>query len=148
VRTWTLVIPAPCEWITANPGSAGVYTIAGLKRQWRRSACIIATTAKLPRGLDYVRIDTECWFPTEGRLPVRDRDNLRPTLKAAVDGLGPQTHLTRKGVVSVSPGYGLIVDDSDRHIAPNGRLEIHRGAGVRPMGELRLTIVEVERAAS
>lgn len=148
-REWSVTIPAPCEWLTANKitGTYNRHARTKITAAWRAAAADTAWIAKLPTGLDYVRIDAECWFPATGRLPVRDRDNLRPTLKAAIDGLGPQTQRVRKGVLSVSPGYGLVVDDSDARLAPGGGLEIQRGPGIAPGGELRLVIVEIERAA-
>lgn len=137
-RTWTITISAPCAWLTAN---SRMHRMAEAKliKQWRLAACLAARWAKLPTGLDKVRIDAVAHF--RGRAPVRDSDNLRPTLKAVIDGLGPQ-RLNKRGVV---PGHGLIADDDDKHL-DGPYLTIGEKLPAltygRP-GELVLTITEV-----
>lgn len=139
---WSLRIVAPCEFITAN-GSYHRYVRSRLVREWRNAAFASARADKLPTGLVRVRIDVV--FRFRGPAPVRDRDNLRPTFKAVVDGLGPSRHFSRNGTRHHSKGYGLIPDDSDKHLEP-GSFDIgepipNRGYG--PAGELHLTITEV-----
>lgn len=137
-REWTVTIVAPCTWLTANDRRH--WAAQGkLVKQWRLASCLAARWAHLPTGLERVRIDAVAHF--RGRAPVRDRDNLRPTLKAVVDGLGP----ARESKKGSTPGYGLVADDDDRHI-DGPYLEI--GAKLAPMpfgslGELVLTIAEV-----
>ncbi len=145
MREWTIVIPVPAGgWLTANPGSTrDTYGRADLIAAWRKAAFDAATEAKLPTGLDYVAIHGRAHYRTP-RPPVRDRDNLRPSLKAAVDGIGKPTAKGGKA----SPGYGLVPDDSDRHIHDStirlGHRLPWRPEG-HPIGELHLTIREIER---
>jgi hypothetical protein len=135
-REWTLRITAPCDWITANPRSSNRHVRASLVTQWRRAAYERAGEEHLPVGLDYLRIDAE--FRFRGRAPVRDRDNLRPTVKAAIDGLG------RPGP-GKAPGYGLIPDDSDKYLAgteitigdPMSHWLNHRGLLILHIKELK-----------
>jgi len=116
-RTWTLQIVAPCAWITANQlnNKHNRFSRSALTKTWRQVVVLHAVGEGLPTGLDYVRVDAVARFM--GRAPVRDRDNLRPTLKAAIDGLTPERHFTRQGKNYHSPGYGLIPDDNDKHLA-------------------------------
>ncbi len=107
--TWTLTVEACVPWLTSN--KRGRYAIAQLVRVWRRAAYEAARVAKLPTGLDRVRIDLEARF--RGPAPVRDRMNLYPTVKAVIDGLGPSR------VSAHTPhavGWGLIPDDDDTHL--------------------------------
>lgn len=139
MRTWTITIAAPCEWLTANFRGHHMAR-ARLTAQWRRAACVAANIAMLPTDLERVRIDAVAHF--RGRAPVREASNLHPTLKAAVDGLGPQRR-TKSGV---APGHGLIADDDDKHldgphITIGDKLPPHPYA---PVGELVLVISEIE----
>jgi len=143
-REWTFVIPAPCEWITANKitGTYNRYVRAKLTRPWRKASCDAAEREDLPTGLDCVRIDAIARYHTS-HPPVRDRDNLRPTLKAVIDGLGPAKTSVRKGKTHRYPGYGLIPDDNDRHLAGSDiTLERVPGPG---RDELVLIIKEIIR---
>lgn len=146
-REWTVSVLAPCAWITANQlnNRHTRHTRSTLTRQWREAVVEWSKHAKLPTGLDCVRVDAVARFL--GRAPVRDRDNLRPTLKAVIDGLTPQRVWARKGKWYVSPGYGLIPDDNDRHLAGS---DIRIGDPLRTSppghpGLLLLTITEVIR---
>lgn len=137
-RTWTITITAPCPWLTANDRRHWAAQ-AELVKQWRLASCLAARWAKLPTGLDRVRIDAVAHF--RGRPPVRDRDNLQPTLKAVIDGLGPEKQ-TKKGK---TPGYGLVPDDSDKHLAGTS-LAIGEKLPRMPFGqpgEMVLLITEV-----
>ena len=144
---WTLVIPAPAEWITSNKlnNSWNKWKRAEVTRAWRLATLSYAVQARLPRGLDRIRIEAvaEFW----GTPPVRDTDNLRPTLKACIDGLGPQRAMRRGGKWHVSPGYGLIDDDDDAHLE-EPRLRMGDALGERklfgPTGKLTLTITEIQ----
>jgi len=141
-RMWTLVIPAPCEWLTANR-DRGRFGVVRPRKMWRQASYTAALAAKLPKGLDRVIFEVEARFA--GPPPVRDRDNLRPTVKAVIDGLGPARLITRNGRRYYSPGYGLIRDDSDRHVADTP-LTIGPPMPARPYGpagQLRITIREI-----
>jgi hypothetical protein len=147
-RQWTLTILAPCPWLTANQlnNRHNRYSRSTLTKEWRTIAATLAGVGGLPTGLDYIAVDGLARF--RGRPPVRDRDNLRPTLKAVIDGLGPARVWTRKGTTYRSPGHGLIPDDSDKYLA---RSDIHIGDPLptvtRPdhPGLLILTITELTR---
>lgn len=146
-RQWTISVLAPCDWITANQlnNRHTRFTRSALTKQWREAVVQWARHAKLPTGLDYIRVDAVARFL--GRPPVRDRDNLRPTLKAAIDALTPQRVWARRGKYYVSPGCGLIPDDCDRHLAGS---DIRIGDPLRTSppghpGLLILNITEVTR---
>lgn len=111
---WTITINAPDRWLTANDRSHRRVQ-APIIAAWRRTSFQMALAAKLPKGLTRVRIEPTARFP--GRSPVRDAPNLAPTVKAAVDGLGPQDRgKTSKGMPWIAPGYGLVPDDSDQFV--------------------------------
>lgn len=143
---WTLVIPAPAEWLTANKlnNSWSKWKRAELTRQWRGATVNYATQARLPRGLGRVRVDAVAQF--WGPPPVRDRKNLEPTMKAVVDGLGPSRTMKRGNKITHSPGYGLIDDDDDIHLE-DSTLVIGESLGPAkpygPTGRLTLTITAV-----
>lgn len=75
-----------------------------------------------------------------------DTENLRPTLKACIDGLGKTTRRTIKGKIHISPGYGLIDDDDCAHLGET-RLRIGECLGPAkpygPTGKLTLTITKI-----
>jgi hypothetical protein len=137
---WTIVIPVPKGgWLTANPRSTrNTYGRGDLVKAWRQAAYDAAAEAKLPTGLDYVEFLGEA--RSRGRNPVHDKNNLRPTLKAAIDGLAAPM----KG----SPGYLLIPGDSDKHVRDEfillGPRLPWRPPG-HPIGELHLHIREIIR---
>jgi hypothetical protein len=111
---WTITINAPDRWLTANDRS-GRRAQAAVIAAWRRAAFQMAQAGKLPKGLVRVRIEPTARF--SGRAPVREAPNLAPTIKAAVDGLGPQDRgKTSKGMPWIAPGYGLVPDDSDQFV--------------------------------
>lgn len=109
-RKWTITIPAPCAWLTAN-NTHRMYVVQNkLIRAWRGGAYYAAMRAKLPTGLERVRIEGIVQF--RGRPAVRDHMNLWPTFKAVIDGLGPANRSRRTNGI----GYGLITDDDDKHL--------------------------------
>lgn len=145
-RGWEITLGAPCDWLTAND-RLDRWEKAHRVRLWRTAAYIHAVRAKLPTGLDRIKVLVVAQFPT-GRAPVRDAHNLAPTLKAVVDGLGPRRETTRKdGTTVVAVGYGLIPDDSDKHLdGPHlsiGEPLPRRTYGVS--GHLHIKILEVVR---
>lgn len=104
-------IPAQA-WLTSNKTSSYRYG----RRAWRDATSLACRIAKLPVGLPVpVTIHLMCWW-TGRNAPVRDRLNLQPTVKAIVDGLTPLKVVVRKGVMHTRGGYGLLVDDDDRHV--------------------------------
>lgn len=110
-RTWCIEIPFAGEWLTANRGSRYRHG----SNEWRALANIACAHARLPRGITPVRLHLVCWYHT-ARAPVRDRLNLAPTIKAIVDGLTPKVVSSRNGRPHTRGGYGLLPDDSDRHV--------------------------------
>lgn len=148
-RTWTLEFKAPCAWLTANKvySTYSTYKRAELVRTWRAATKQYATQARLPQGLRRVRIDIMARF--QGAGPVRDTRNLEPTIKAVIDGLGPQRVRTVQGVRHVSPGYGLVPDDSDRYVVMGETVIGPKLATLPRMhpGLLTITITELEEAS-
>lgn len=121
MRVWTLTIMAPGVWLTANtlngPNDGPARTRA--IRKWREAMYDCCRTGGLPCGdqrLDYIRVRMTARF--RGRPPVRDGNagNLDPTKKAVLDGLGPSRTRKWKGEWRTAPGWGLIPDDSDKHL--------------------------------
>jgi hypothetical protein len=136
---WTILIPAPDRWLTAN--DRGRWDIARRVKTWRDAAFVAAFQVKPPKGLERVRVDVLWTFA--GRSPVREIENLRPTLKAVIDGaVGP------KG--KTAPGYGIVVDDSDRHLVYGDYLSQvtahdrrHPAGAVCCCGTVTITVSEV-----
>lgn len=118
MRVWTLTLLAPCEWICANRDTAHQWqSRSRLVRKWRQAVVDCCRAGGLPCGdqrLDYIRVRMTARF--RGRPPVRDGNagNLDPTKKAVLDGLGPPRRYGKNP--RPSPGYGLIRDDSDKHV--------------------------------
>lgn len=146
-REWTLTILAPCKWLTANQLNNKHNRIwrSTITKAWRAAAANAANAAGLPTGVHRIEVIAVARFL--GRAPVRDRDNLRPTLKAVIDGLTPARTFTRQGKTFHSPGHGLIADDDDKHLV---RSDIRIGdplpkATTLPghLGLLTLTIQEI-----
>lgn len=94
---WTLVVPAPADFINLNQRLHWAPK-ARLTRAWRHATHIRARQAKLPKGLERVHITANVIKPS-GR--AYDVHNLLPTAKAAIDGL---------------VDYGLIPDDTNTHL--------------------------------
>jgi crossover junction endodeoxyribonuclease RusA len=119
-RLWQLHIPAPLEW-RAHKGTGRMYLAAKwananhhytplkrnrLTQEWREAAMNRAVVLGLPQNIaDRVFVEAFIHMET-GRS--YDAQNLYPTAKACVDGL-----VTGKGRIK---GYGLIPDDSNRHM--------------------------------
>lgn len=148
-RSWKIVIPTPGKWMTAN--DRGHWSKrAPLEAAWRSAAERAARQMrpKIPRGLDLVRVDVLLRY---GRKPVREIENLRDTLKACVDGAVGPARVSKKGT---SPGYGIVTDDSDKHVlygAYDGELmELTKAQKVlNPYaGEVVLTVTELTRGDS
>lgn len=143
---WTLVIPAPAKWLTSNQIiRMSKWERAELIRAWRGATVSYAVQARLPRGLARIEILGVAQF--WGKPPVHDTENLRPTLKACVDGLGKMTKRTVGGSTIISPGYGLIADDDFAHLGET-RLIMGESLGPAkpygPTGKLTLTITEIK----
>lgn len=140
-RSWSITIVAPCEWLTMNKVLGTLHPMARSRivAQWRRAACAAANVAMLPTGLDHVLIEPVAHF--RGRAPVKEAPNLAPTIKACVDGLGPQ----RRTKTGTTPGHGLVSDDDDKHVTLAQTVIGDKlpAKPYAPVGELVLTITEV-----
>lgn len=117
----TLTIPAPCQFINLNQ-RMHYHPKAELTRKWRHAAHAAAHDAGLPTGLEKVHIVAHIHKTTN-----RDYDahNLMPTLKACVDGL---------------VDYGLIIDDTNRHVIGP---DVRHGTK-QPTPAITLTITQEE----
>lgn len=113
MTTYRIKVPFAGRWLTSN-NQRFRFRQADYVRAWRDAVVQACTAAKLPHGITPVRITFLAYYV--GRRPVRDLENLSATVKACVDGLTPRKVWTRKGVTYVTPGYGLLPDDSDRHV--------------------------------
>lgn len=111
-REWVLEIDPPADWVTPNDRTDRRYD--GNRPAWRARAAIEAQRAKLPKGLERVRIDIV--IAPESRR--RDDDAYSLTCKAIVDGLGPPFFRRPSGKSrgAAAPGYGLIANDNRRHL--------------------------------
>ncbi|HEX6681525.1 MAG TPA: hypothetical protein VF062_01935 [Candidatus Limnocylindrales bacterium] len=117
VRVWTLEIPSPHKMLSANGNKPWQETSAA-KREWRAAAHIWAQKARLPRGLDRVRVDIELHFTA--RRARRDAPNYHPYVcKPIVDALAASRRVRDSRQPSgwrIEPGYGLIPDDTEAHL--------------------------------
>jgi len=115
LRTWHIRVPA-CTWLTANPRSTtDRYGRSRIVRDWREAVVAAATQARIPvRQLSPVTIEAVINYT--GTRPVRDTPNIFPTIKSIVDGLLPARTWTRAGKLHRTPGYGFLIDDSDRYV--------------------------------
>lgn len=139
-RTWTIEVPQPCAWLTANI-ERDWRKRSTLVRTWRQAVVLACQAAKLPQGISPVELSAVIYYV--GRSPVRDRLNLAPTIKACVDALTPQVVKFRKGKPVISIGYGFLPDDSDRHVLEtNWYLDPAKSVG-RTVSAVVLTIREV-----
>lgn len=135
--TWTLVVPAPAEFLTAN-FRGDKWAKARLVKTWRDTTYMLALAAKpkLPKGLGRVRIDAQLRLGTH-----RDRDmaNWVDAAKASVDALGPWFRRGGKRP-AFAPGYELIPDDSPKHLdGPHVRFGPDVPAGQREQLVLVIT---------
>ncbi len=107
---WTATVHAPpgVEWMTANKRYHWAQR-ARLTRPWRAAGLAAAQAANLPLDLERIHLAVVVHLPRRSR--IRDAENLRPTVKAAIDGLVGD--------------YGLCADDSDRHLEGT---DLRRGA--------------------
>lgn len=113
IRTWTLTINAPARMYSVNTAEHWHKTGAA-KKAWRESAFVHARQAKLPKALDRVRIDITLHFTTNAQ---RDTANYHPMVgKPLVDGISTGRLVKTKSGVRSEPGYGLIPDDTPRHL--------------------------------
>jgi crossover junction endodeoxyribonuclease RusA len=92
-----LWIPQPAGWINSNHRPHWAQR-AKLTKAWRQAGLMYARQAKLPTGLERVRIEAHVVKSTAREY---DAHNLMPTGKAIMDGL---------------VDYGLVPDDKNKHV--------------------------------
>lgn len=126
---WTLLIPAPCEYLNANDRMHRMEEAAAIKA-WRDASYTRAGKATLPKGLERVSIAARLFFETNRH---RDRENYYATTKPIIDGL---TAPKRAG----QTGYGLIPDDTPEHLAP---VSIVFQVGPMPRSATRFGLVQL-----
>lgn len=116
--SWTLVVPAPAEWISSNDRHHHQVR-ARLTRAWRMAGLIHGRNARIPT-LNRASITAHVHKPRGGRY---DPGNLYPTAKALVDGF---------------VDAGILPDDDWKHLdGPDMR---HGGKGP---AQLVITIREI-----
>lgn len=120
VRQWTVTIPAPAAWLSANQRHKRRPDV--IIRAWRDAGLVHARRVHLPK-LQRAHVLAHLCFPTKVR---RDVHNYYPTIKPMVDGL---------------VDYGLLPDDSDDYLT---------GPDLRPgpvcrvgFGEVVLTVTDL-----
>jgi len=116
---YSLRIPVPVNsrgtalWMNANHSYAR-WERARRVKAWRETTVLHARAARLPRGLERVRITALLTFETRRK---RDEANYHTTLKPIIDGLGPnRSRITKSGTHISAPGHGLIPDDTPEHL--------------------------------
>ncbi len=144
-RRWTLTFPAPDQMISVN-GNPHWRRTTPIRKTWREAMFVHARAAKLPTGVERVRVDLELRFPTGGR---RDPGNYHANVaKPVVDALGPPINTVRGGKPIVACGYGLIVDDTPEFLdGPFIRLGASGKRVGAPFGEVVVVITELVVAA-
>lgn len=126
VRQWTVTVPAPAPWLSANERHK--RRPDKVIRLWRDAGLVHAKAAKLPR-LRRVHILAYLRF-TNNRN--RDVHNYYPTLKALVDGL---------------VDYHLVPDDSHLYlVGPD--LRYGPTCANHAIGEVVLTITDLDAAVT
>ena len=120
VNWWQIRIPLAAEvaahgWLTSNNREGHPIAQSRRVKAFRRAAADAGRKAGLPVGVSGVSLHFDCSYVT-AIAPVRDRLNLEPTIKALVDGLGPERGFLRQGRSNWVPGCGFLVDDSDKHV--------------------------------
>jgi crossover junction endodeoxyribonuclease RusA len=124
---WTLTIPAPTQWVSANDRSHWASK-ARLVKVWREAAAVHARAAKLPHITEPVHI-TGWVHRTETRRA--DAHNRILTVKAVIDGL---------------VDAGVLTDDNDKHVtAVTMRAGTPVDRKTHPLGILAIEI-EVENS--
>lgn len=116
-RIWKLILPAPCQLWSANDEHRGnEYDTARIRKTWRGAVFDRLSAIDAPTGLPRVRFSIVFHFTSDGR---RDALNYASTAKPIIDGFAPpflQKPTKAKPRGSFSPGYGMIPDDTPRHV--------------------------------
>lgn len=120
VGPWTVTIPAPAPWLSANQ-RRDLRRQTPDRRAWRDAGLVHAKRVHLPK-LRHVHLLAVLSFPINRN---RDVHNFYPTLKALVDGL---------------VDYGLVPDDSHHFLVGP---DLRYGPPVKGLGEVVLTVTEI-----
>lgn len=114
---WTLRIPAPAPlWSTNDSHKKGPRATSANRKEWRNAGYTAAQKARLPKGLDRIRLAFTFHFPDRLR---RDALNYSETAKPVIDAFGPpfmQAPTAKVPQGRSAPGWGLIPDDTPAHL--------------------------------
>lgn len=133
--------------MSVNSGHQHWRKTGPLRKIWRETMFTYAQFAKLPRGLDRVRIDLVLRFPRSGRQDVGNY--YTHVVKPIVDGLGPPIHTLRAGKMVNVVGYGLIADDTVQYLdGPYPLLGEPIRDKAAPYGQVTVTITKVDSTCS
>lgn len=115
-REWTIRIRAPYRMLSAN-GNKPWRETAKARREWRDATHVLVQQAKLPRGLDRIRVGVELHFTVHRE---RDEPNYHPYVaKPIVDAMAAGRKVRDQRQPTgwrIEPGYGLIPNDTKRHL--------------------------------
>lgn len=104
---WALDLPWDAPPVKPNGGHGNVYAHARKVKDVRKTAGLLARNARIPRGLDRVRVQLVWYVPDRRR---RDVDNLWMTLKALADGL------TADGGKGGEYDWPVVADDTPEYM--------------------------------
>lgn len=110
----TLPLTFTIDWLgrpqTSNAErQAHYHKSAKIRAAWNEAAHQACQIARAPKGLDRIGILIQ---PIYDKGPLPDTDAIGPTVKGIIDGI-----VTGKPRKSAPPGYGVVPDDSGKHVA-------------------------------
>jgi hypothetical protein len=138
---WRITFPAPDRMLSVN-GNPHWRCTSAIRKAFRDAMYLYAKAAKLPVGLNRVRLDFILRFPTAGR---RDAANYHGVVvKPCVDALGPPIDTIRRGKPLKAVGYGLIADDTAEYLdGPHVTLGEPVRDKAMPYGQVTVTITDL-----
>lgn len=140
-RIWTIAFPAPGRMLSVN-GNPHWRRTSPIRKAFREAMYLYARQARLPQGLQRVRLDFVLRFPSAGR---RDAANYHGNvIKPCVDALGPAIDTVRAGKPIKAVGYGLIPDDTAQYLdGPHVVLGEPVRDKAMPYGQVAVTITDL-----
>jgi hypothetical protein len=143
---WRLTFPAPAPMLSSNSRHHWRKT-SPIRKTWREAMYLYARHAKLPTGLDRIRVDVLLRMPTARKA---DAPNFHQYVcKPLVDAIGPARDQiirrgSRAGTVVHEPGYGVIPDDTERYIdGPHPSIGQPARDRAMPFGQVVVTITDL-----
>ena len=88
---------------------AHYHASAKVRKAWNEAALQMCRVTKAPKNLDCIGIIIQ---PIYDKGPLPDTDAIGPTVKGIIDGI-----VTGKPNKKSAPGYGVVPDDSGKHVA-------------------------------